>query len=391
MMITGRHYQTGEPIRVETLGERIHRVERITPRDNIADWPWLSPGLFDLQVNGYGGIWFSHEGLQPTDVETVLTQYLSHGVTRLCPTLVTNSFEALRDGFAAINAACRTHPWIERMVPGCHLEGPYIASEDGPRGAHPLPHVRRADWDEFTQWQEASGGRIRLVTVAPEQDGVIDFIRTACEHGIVISIGHTAATPEQITAAVDAGARMSTHLGNGAHGNLPRHPNYIWQQLGDPRLYAGVITDGHHLPAAVVRSIIGNKGLQRTVITCDASGLAGCPPGRYHEDKIEMEILEDGRIVVAGQRQYLAGSGHTTEHCVARAIEYANLPLSAAIDMAGRNPAVLLGYEEHRLRRGSRADLLQFHWQGPGSNIEPQATILAGEVRYGTVQETVLV
>ena len=103
------------------------------------------------------------------------------------------------------------------MVCGCHLEGPYISAEDGPRGAHPREHVRHADWNEFQQLQEISGNRIKLVTLAPEVDGALDFIRTAVASGVVISIGHTAASPEQIRAAVDAGARLRrTHLGNGS-------------------------------------------------------------------------------------------------------------------------------------------------------------------------------
>jgi N-acetylglucosamine-6-phosphate deacetylase len=221
------------------------------------------------------------------------------------------------------------------------------------------------------------------VTIAPEQTGAIEFIRRAVASGVVVSIGHTGAEPEQVAAAVDAGARMSTHLGNGAHGMLRRHPNYIWEQLGERRLWAGVITDGHHLPASVVRSIIDAKGLGRTIITCDASGLAGCPPGRYSEGAIDVEILDDGRLVVAGQRQYLAGSGHETDYCVARAIEQAGLSLREALDCAGRNPAVLLGCEEIRLRRNARADLILFHWNKPGDPLRIETTVIAGEVQHG--------
>ena len=271
------------------------------------------------------------------------------------------------------------------MVPGCHLEGPYISAEDGPRGAHPLEHVRAADWDEFCRLQEASGGGICLVTLAAEAENAVEFITKAVESGVVISIGHTAASPEQIAAAVNAGATLSTHLGNGAHGMIRRHPNYIWEQLGDERLWASLITDGYHLPPSVVRSMTLAKGLHRAIITCDASGLAGCPPGLYTEGNVDVEILEDGRIVIAGQSQLLAGSGVETDTCVARAIEYAGLSLSEACDLAARNPAILLGFEEIRLRRGSRADLVLFHHESPGDPLEITATIAAGQVRYGEV------
>ena len=201
----------------------------------------------------------------------------------------------------------------------------------------------------------------------------------------MVAIGHTGATPEQITTAVDAGAQLSTHLGNGAHGIIRRHPNYIWQQLSDPRLMASIISDGHHLPASVIRTIIETKSPMKTIITCDAAALAGCPPGIYREDSVELEILEDGRIVIAGQRQLLAGSSLETDTCVANAVTFGNVSLQQALDMAGRNPARLLGCEEIRLRRGARADLILFHYAGSGSRLHFVATLAAGQIRFGEI------
>jgi N-acetylglucosamine-6-phosphate deacetylase len=385
MQIFARRYDNAEPVRVAIAGERIARVDPAWPEGDAAAWPWVAPGLLDLQINGHGGTWFSKDGLTADEVIRTLEPHFKYGVTRLCPTLITNSFEALASGFRAIDAACRRERWVAEMVPGCHLEGPYISREDGPRGAHPLEHVRPADWDEFSRLQEISGSRIRLVTLAPEADGAIEFIRKAVASGVVISIGHTAASAEQITAAVDAGARLSTHLGNAAHGMLRRHPNYIWEQLGERRLWASLITDGHHLPASVVRSFIGVKTPSRTILTCDAAGLAGCPPGAYREGGLDVEILDDGRIVIAGQRQLLAGSSLETDTCVANAVTFAGASLREAIDMASGNPARLLGFEEVRLCRGSRADLVLFHHAGPGSPLQVVATIAAGVLRHGAV------
>ena len=364
-------------------GQHIALVEPAWPDRDAAAWPWIAPGLFDLQINGHGGTWFSHAGLTAGDVVRTLEPHFRFGITRICPTLITNSFDALAAGFRAIDEACRREAWVARMIPGCHLEGPYISSEDGPRGAHPLEHVRPADWDEFSRLQEISGNRIRLVTLAPEVEGAVPFIRNAVAAGVVVSIGHTAANSEQITAAVDAGARLSTHLGNGAHGTIRRHPNYIWDQLGEPRLWASLIADGHHLPPAVVRSFLRVKTPCRTILTCDAAGLAGCPPGVYREGGLEIEILEDGRLVVAGQRQLLAGSGLETDTCVANVMAFAGVSLREAVDMASRNPARLLSCDEIRLRRGSRADLIVFQHDGPGSPLRIEATIAAGELRHG--------
>ena len=385
LIVEGRHYENGEPVRIEIDGERIASIEPGWPTRGLARWPYVAPGLFDLQINGHGGIWFGKEGITADEVLGVLEAHFRFGVTRLCPTLITNSFEALAGGFAAIRKACERELWAERMVPGCHLEGPYISSEDGPRGAHPREFVRSPDWDEFLRLQQISGGRIRLVTLAPELPGAIDFISRAVTEGVVVSIGHTAANPQQIAAAVDAGARLSTHLGNGAHGMIRRHPNYIWEQLGDPRLSTSVIADGHHLPASVLRSILRTKSSRNVILTCDAAGLAGCPPGVYTEGAMRMEILADGRIVVAGQRQFLAGSGADTGQCVVEAVRHAGISLPQAVDMAGRNPARLLGFEEIRLRRGARADLFLFNFPDTGPSLEVVATVAAGTLQFGTI------
>ncbi|MCA8995800.1 MAG: amidohydrolase family protein [Planctomycetaceae bacterium] len=379
MQLTGRHYQTGEPVTVSMADGRITEISSAPTDDNL---PWIAPGLFDIQINGYGGVWFSDERLTVDQTLEVLHAHYQHGITRMFPTLITNSFEALEHGFATIGKACEQEPWANHMVAGCHLEGPYIGHEDGPRGAHPLEHVRDCDLNEFEKLQAASGGRIRLVTLAPERGNAVDFVRGVTGQGIIVAIGHTAANTEQITAAVDAGARLSTHLGNGAHGILPRHPNYIWDQLGEPRLTASIIADGHHLPASVVRSIYFAKGKQKTILTCDASGLAGCPPGEYDYHGGRFEILDSGKIVVAGQRQYLAGSGVQTEVCVAKMIEMTGCTLADAWEMATTNPAKLMRTETGTLETGAIADATVFRHSPDREHIEILETISQGVRRF---------
>ncbi|QDV19837.1 N-acetylglucosamine-6-phosphate deacetylase [Gimesia panareensis] len=384
MELVGRRYDTFEAVSIKIKGDKISSID-LLPDSEAAGLPFIAPSMFDLQINGHGGIWFNKPDLTSDEVCQVLEKHYQYGITRLCPTLITSSYEAYVSGFSAIRQACEENEWVEQMVPGCHLEGPFISPIQGPRGAHPLDQVRAADWDEFCRLQELSGNRIRLITLAPEVDNAIPFIKKAVASGVVVSIGHTAAEPEQITEAVDAGARLSTHLGNGAHGTLRRHPNYIWEQLGEPRLMASIITDGHHLPASVVRTIIKTKGVENVIITCDASGLAGSPPGIYDEGSVKMEVLEDGPIVIAGQRQLLAGSGLETDTCVTTAIDMAGISLQEALDMAGLNPARLLGFEEIKLEVGSRADLILFHYEGAGARMNIQTTLSCGSVKYGTL------
>ena len=379
----GRHFENGEPIRVVTHGDRIHRIEPAWPKGDIADWPYISPALFDLQINGFGGVWFSDDSLTADAVLKTLFPFYQFGVTRLCPTLITNSFAGLANGFAAIRQACEQSEQANRMVCGCHLEGPYISGEDGPRGAHPKQHVRPADWKEFERLQEISGNRIRLVTLAPEVDHAIEFIQKAVASGVVVSIGHSAATPEQVQFAVEAGATLSTHLGNGAAAMIHRHKNVIFEQLSDSRLTASLILDGHHLPLKLAQTFVRVKTYQKTILTCDAAGWAGCSPGIYENKLGRSELLPSGKLVVAGQHELLAGSAQGTDTCVKNAFEFASV--KQAIDMASKNPAKLLGREVVRLRRGSLADLMLFRIPATGSRLAIEATIASGELRFGEV------
>ena len=199
---------------------------------------------------------------------------------------------------------------------------------------------------------------IRLITLSPEYAEAPQFIRRAVAHGVAVSIGHTAADSQQIRAAVDAGARLSTHLGNGAHRSLRRHPNYLWDQLADDRLTAMLIVDGHHLPAEVVQTFVRAKSAERIILVSDVSALAGLPPGRYSNQLCDSEIRADGRIVLAGQDQLLAGASRPLSVGIANVMRFAGIDLPTAIDMASRHPAKVLGLDVCGLEPGDGADFI---------------------------------
>src|SRR5690606_23647649 len=121
MQLQGRRYDNGEPVAITIAAERIARTDPAWPAGDLEEWPWIAPALFDLQINGHLGVWFSKDGLTAAEVIATLEPHFKYGITRLCPTLVTNSFDALASGFAAIDEACRTEPWVAQMTPGCHL------------------------------------------------------------------------------------------------------------------------------------------------------------------------------------------------------------------------------------------------------------------------------
>lgn len=387
MLICGKLVDTGE---FATISIEAGRIAAIGPGSNAEEALgspdlWLSPAFLDLQLNGFGGYDFNQrawaeEGEVATEFEPIFDLVAASGTAMLCPTITTNGREAMLAGLAGVAQAAELDRRIGQAVVGIHVEGPYISSEEGPRGAHPLEHTRDPDWEEFQAFQEAAGGRIRIFTLAPERPGALRFIERLAEAGVVVAIGHTGAEPETIRDAVRAGARMSTHLGNGAHAHLRRHPNYIWEQLGCDALHASLITDGHHLPPSVVKCMVRAKGAERVALVSDAVSLGGMASGRYAGGRLE--VLDSGKIVVAGT-PYLAGAGHLLDTCVANAVRFSDLTLAQAVRCATSIPAQLLGLDARKgqLRVGSDADLTLFRLSDQGP-LEVHATLLAGEVVY---------
>jgi N-acetylglucosamine-6-phosphate deacetylase len=362
--LIARHYATGEPVEVEYANGTIVRV---SPAAGDVDG-WVAPALFDLQINGCRGISFNSPTLTVEQVRTVVDECRRHGIGGLLPTLVTNSAAALTHGFMTLRKAIETDAVIAAAVPGFHLEGPYIAAEDGPRGAHPREHVRDPDPGEFRRWQDAADGRIRLVTLAPERPGALRIVEDLTKAGVVVAIGHTAATPAQIRDAVAAGATLSTHLGNGSHAALSRHDNYVWEQLAADGLWASIIPDGFHLPDSLIKVILKVKTPARTIITCDASTLAGLPPGRYREWDTEFEVQPGGKVVVPGT-PFLAGSGVFADRCIPVVMRAAGVSLRDAIDMASARPRELLGLPSWKLGAGCSTPLMLFDWEPGGAFV----------------------
>jgi N-acetylglucosamine-6-phosphate deacetylase len=377
MLIRARHAGNGNLLDVRCVAGRIASIGPAGSASPDRQAGWIAPALFDLQINGCDGRAFSSERLNLPSIRHIVAACRRHGIGAFCPTLITNSFEALIHGFSTLRRACEDHADLTAAMPVFHLEGPYISSEDGPRGAHPVKHVRSPDWDEFQRFQEAAGGHIRLVTLAPERHGAIAFIERLTASGVVVALGHTNANGRQIRDAIRAGARLSTHLGNGSHALLPRHDNYIWEQLAADELWASIICDGHHLPEAVIRCFLQVKTPARTILTCDAASLAGLPPGRYREWDQEFEVLPEGKVVVPGTT-YLAGSWAFTDRCVANAVRLGGVSLAEAIEMASARPRQLLGLPVNALEPAQPADVMLFDW-GPGGELYVRETLIASE------------
>lgn len=365
---------TGEIVEITVANDVIAAIE---PWQGGAEH-FIGAGLVDLQVNGYFGFDLNQSPLPPERVISLTRKLFEHGVTTYLPTLITASAESLTQGLEAIALARQSDPVVAHAIAGIHVEGPYISPADGARGAHPLEHVREPDFDEVRQWQEISGGLVKLVTLSPHSDRAIACIADLVSMGIHVAIGHTIATPEQIHAAAAAGASLSTHLGNGAPATLPRHPNFIWAQLADDRLTASFIADGHHLPADTLKAMLRAKGPERSILVSDVAAVGGLAPGIYTQPiGGRVQLHADGRLGVPGT-PYLAGAALTLDYCVARAIQATGLALPEIYAMATSQPGRFIG-GRGVLAVGMPADLVTFRWREGDTALEVLGTMLEGE------------
>ena len=369
--ITGRDPQTGRSIEVSIRDGVIAAIVDASSEDSA----WLSPGLVDLQINGYLGLDLNADDLTPDTVIDLARRVLSTGVTTFLPTIITASEEKIIACLRAIAAARQINATVRHMIPGVHVEGPHLSPNDGSRGAHPREHIRPPSVAEFDRWQRASGDLVRLVTISPHFEEALHYIAALHARGVLVSIGHTHASPEQIRAAINAGATLSTHLGNAVADPLPRHPNLLWTQLADDHLTAMFIADGHHLPDDTLKVMLRAKGLERSILVSDVVALGGMPPGLYETPVGGLvELTPDGRLSLPGTR-FLAGSVAPLKDGVGH-LAATQLSLSEALRLATRNPARLLG-RAGELKVGAPADLIRFCWDA-GSEIKIETALVQG-------------
>jgi N-acetylglucosamine-6-phosphate deacetylase len=361
---------------IEIQGETL--ITHVDPvLDAREDGVWIAPGFVDLQVNGFAGVDYNSAASPLEEISKSIRAMFSTGVTRFFPTVITGAPE---DMLAALRNLARARETLAEgpAIEAFHIEGPHISADDGPRGAHPARWVRPPDFQEFRRWQEAAQGNVRLVTLSPEWPESARYIELLAREGVVASIGHTRATGEQIADAVRAGATLSTHLGNGADRVLPRHPNYIWDQLAEDKLAASFIVDGHHLPESFLRAALRAKGIERSLLVTDAVMPALCAPGPYRLGEVEVELKDDQRVVLRGGAR-LAGSSLRMDSAISNVMRVAGLSLTEAIAMATVNPARVgrIGGRQRGLRPGDRADVVRFRVED--GRIRVLETYLSGQ------------
>ena len=298
-------------------------------------------GFIDIQLNGFKGINFSSPGLTLDQVRMATRELVKAGTVAYCPTVVTSSRDDYKHSLPILAAAMRNKELKSHLL-GIHMEGPFISPIEGARGAHPLQHIIKPDVDTFKRFQEWAEGNVVLLTLAPEVEGALALIRYASESGTVVSMGHHLAEDTTLKEAVNAGARVCTHLGNGLPNMINRHQNPLWWQLACDDLTGIFITGGHHLPADFIKVALRAKTVKRFVVVSDAAHLAGLPTGVYDFNGHVAVLAPNGRIAFK-DTPYLAGSSATMLQCM-NYLASLNLLSEADLWKVGyANPLHLLG------------------------------------------------
>lgn len=381
--VAGLFYLDGKPITIRIIDGKIDNISRKTVKQNEKP-VYIAPGFIDNQINGYVEIGFSSEGLTVQGIKKATQSLWKAGVTTYLPTVVTSSHQRLIENFKILAQALKD-PEIARSVPGFHMEGPYISPVDGFRGAHNKKWVRPPDWEEFQKIYQAADKKILQVTLAPEVEGAMDFIRNCVKNDIIVALGHHNGSAEIIEQAIDQGAQIATHLGNGCANMIHRHTNPLWPQLSDDRLMASIIVDGFHLRPEEVRVFYKAKGINNIILTSDVTKLAGMPPGEYSYDGRDVVLTPEGCIKFPAQN-VLAGAASPISKGVGNVMKFTQCSLADAIHMATRNPAKLYGFNDRgEIKPGKRADLILFTVDK--SVLSINKTIIAGKVVYAADED----
>jgi N-acetylglucosamine-6-phosphate deacetylase len=376
--IGGIHYATGNPVRLEIKDGKIADITEADRPEKEELNLFVAPGLIDNQINGYANIDFSGNDLSSSGVIDAAKAIWKEGVTTFLPTVITGSHELLLKNFTVLNAALTMDERLAGSVPGFHLEGPYISPDEGYRGCHPVHYIRKPSWNEFTGYQKAAGGKIIQVTLAPELEGALEFIIQCKNNGIVVAMGHTNATADDIGKAVEAGVSLSTHLGNGCANYIHRHNNPIWPQLANEELTPTIIADGFHLLPEELKVFFKVKGSGKLILTSDVIFLAGMAPGKYIFLESEVELTSEGMLKNTALN-CLAGASFPLRTGVGNMMKFTGCSLEDAINMASKNVAAVYGlYDRGSLSIGKRADLILFEKENDHINIKK--TYLAGKL-----------
>ncbi len=308
------------------------------------------PGFIDLQVNGFLGVTFSEDNLNEANFIRVSKELLNRGTAAFVPTIITSSEETYQHNLPILAKAMKA-PELQGRALGIHAEGPFLSAKPGAVGAHNPDWIRNPSIDFFKKMQEWADGQIKILTIAAENEGAAELTKYAVNQGVAVSLGHHLAVYDDLRKCVDAGATLLTHLGNGIPNEVNRHENAIWSGMACDGLSAMIITDGHHLPPTAIKTIIRAKGIENTIITSDASPIAGMPPGEYHTLG-NRAVIEKNGLLHNPDKNCLVGSSATILQCVNYLASLGFLTPEEIIKVAVTNPLRAINLDVDSIKTG---------------------------------------
>ena len=312
----------------------------------------IAPGFIDIHVHGNAG----HDVMEGNDsaLSAIGQAMAKHGVTSYLPTTVTAPEDVLLRALEHLGKAISRKNGQGARPLGIHLEGPFISHVK--RGVHPPENLVPPSATLLERFWEASGGTIKIMTIAPELPGAIETIHHARRLGVHTSQGHSNASYRESLKAIDAGADHATHTFNAMRALDHREPGIVGAALSDERLTADIIADGIHVHPSVVKMFLAAKGAERAILITDAISATGMGDGRYKLGPFEVEVKGD-RCEHEGK---LAGSVLTLDRALRNTMSFAGWKLQQAVCLATYNPARLLGIADRKgfLAPGSDADLV---------------------------------
>lgn len=297
---------------------------------------YVIPGLTDLHFHGCVGEDFSDA--TPDGLQKMADYELSRGVTQICPAGMTLGEDQLTRICQNAAAHRAKNPGGAELV-GLHLEGPFLCKAK--KGAQNEAFLHDPDPAMLHRLQQAAQGMVKLVTLAAEQPGALEFIRSAREDGITVSLGHTTADYDTACAAYEAGARQATHLFNAMPPFTHRAPGVVGAAFDHPQVKVELISDGVHIHPSVVRAVFQLFGAHRVILISDSLRATGMPDGRYPFGGQEIEV-HGNRATMADDPNTLAGSVSDLMACMRSAVSF-GIPLHDAVRAAAVNPAQVLG------------------------------------------------
>ena len=376
MIIKGYDVNRESAVQLTLHGGKIKEIQKI---DEV-NLPYISTGFVDLQVNGYCGADYSSDKLTVDDVYSIVSELTCSGTTCHLPTIITGDIDKTINNILVIVNAVKRSKHLRNAIAGIHLEGPFISPLDGARGAHDIKFVKKPSIEDLHRLQDAAGGMIKIITIAPETEGAIEFIHEAGKRGIKIAMGHSSAKPDEIKDAIDNGLSLSTHLGNGIPQIIDRRENQLWTQLSDDRIKSGIISDGFHLTREQLIVFQRAKSLENLFLVSDVGPMAGKAPGIYKWGNIDVEVHKDGHLGLAGT-PYLAGAGHLLDWSIAHFVNLTGNNIQATMSLVTDIPSGIID-NDVSLNIGSPADIILFSFKEGDARLNIEKTIIDGRVVY---------